>query len=163
MSLLWGGLLFWFAWILDCTDGKLARLTGKFSDFGGKFDPIIDLIRKLLALAALSWGTYREHGFLWGILTGGGVVFHYLVHILAHRIPPKVQQREIPQVPSEKRLIPRIGQVYTAYDEQFFILFLGPVFAWLYGHLPAYLIWGASLIYAVNIFIIKIQLSRKKL
>lgn len=162
LSLLWGGLLFWFAWILDCTDGKLARLTGKYSEFGGKLDPVIDLVRKLLALTALTWGVFREFGLTWGFVTLGGIAFHYLVHLLGHYIPPKVNQQVIPQVPAEKRLIRRVGQYYTAYDEQFFILFIGPVFAWAYGHLPVIMLWGASIIYAINMLVIKIQLLRKR-
>jgi len=160
LSLLWGALLFWFAWILDCTDGKLARLTGKFSEFGGKLDPIIDLVRKLVALGALSWGVYRQFGLTWGMTAAAGVVFHYGVHIIAHRIPPRVRQAEIPQAPLEKRIIRRIGQFYTAYDEQFFILFAGPALAWLVPRLHIYVLWAASLLYAVNILAIKIRLIR---
>jgi len=161
LSLLWGALLFWFAWILDCTDGKLARLTGKFSEFGGKLDPFIDLVRKLIAMGALSWGAYREFGLVWGLATAGGVLFHYVIHIIAHRIPPKIHQREIPRVPPEQRIIRRVGQYYTAYDEQFLILFLGPALAWLSPHLPTCVLWGASLLYAINIAVIKIQLARR--
>lgn len=161
LSLIWGALLFWFAWILDCTDGKLARLTGKFSPLGRRLDPIIDFFRKFVAMAALIWGAYRAFGLTWGALTGGGVVFHYGIHLIAHRIPPKVTQGGIPQVPPEKRVIRRIGHLYTAYDEQFFILFLGPALAWLTPHLPTYVIWGASLLYAITILIIKIQMKQR--
>jgi hypothetical protein len=110
---------------------------------------------------ALAWGTYREFGLVWGVATGAGVVFHYGIHVIGHRIPPKISQSEIPQVPPEKRIIRRVGQLYTAYDEQFFILFLGPAFAWLWPHLPTCVLWVASLLYAVNILVIKIQLSKK--
>jgi len=161
LSLIWGALLFWFAWILDCTDGKLARLTGKFSPLGRRLDPIIDFLRKLIAMVVLVWGAYRAFGLTWGALTGGGLVFHYGIHLIAHRIPPKVTQGGIPQVPPEKRLIRRVGQLYTAYDEQFFILFLGPALAWLTPHLPTYVIWGASLLYAITILIIKIQMKQR--
>jgi phosphatidylglycerophosphate synthase len=161
LSLVWGALLFQLSWILDCTDGKLARLTGKFSPLGRRLDPTIDFFRKLVAMAALVWGAYRAFGFTWGALTGGGAVFHYGIHLIAHRIPPKVTQGGIPQVPPEKRVIRRVGQLYTAYDEQFFILFLGPALAWLTPHLPTYVIWGASLLYAITILIIKIQMKQR--
>jgi len=161
LSLLWGALLFWFAWILDCTDGKLAKMTGKQTEFGTKLDPKIDFVRKLLALAALTWGIYRQFGIIWLFVTLGGVMFHYGIHLIAHRIPPKVTQGGIPQVPPEKRVIRRVGQLYTAYDEQFFILFLGPALAWLTPHLPTCVIWGASLLYAITILIIKIQMKQR--
>jgi phosphatidylglycerophosphate synthase len=136
-------------------------MTNKQTELGRKLDPIIDLVRKLLTLVALAWGAYREFGLVWGIATGAGVVFHYGVHVVGHRIPPKVKQQEIPQIPTQKRIIRRVGQLYTAYDEQFFILFLGPAFAWLLPHLPTYVLWAASFLYAVNILIVKIQLKRK--
>jgi phosphatidylglycerophosphate synthase len=161
LSFLWGALLFHLSWILDCTDGKLAKMTGKQTEFGRKLDPIIDLLRKLFSLAALAWGTWRALGLMWGILTGAGVIFHYGVHLIAHHTPPRIRQTQIPQIPPEKRLFRRVGQLYTAYDEQFFILFLGPAFAWLAPNLPTCVLWGASFLYAINILVIKIQLTRK--
>lgn len=162
LSLLWGGLLFWLSWIFDCTDGKLARLTGKFSQFGGKLDVFIDTIRKLIAFAALTWGVFRVSGLVWGLLTAAGVVFHYGIHFIAHRTPPKVGQSKIPQVPREKRLFRRVGQYYTAFDEQFFVVFIGPALTWMVPHLATYVLWGAAILYAINIFIIKIIFLKRK-
>lgn len=161
LSLLWGALLFQLAWILDCTDGKLAKMTGKQTEFGTKLDPKVDFVRKLLTLAALTWGIYRQFGIIWLFVTLGGVMFHYGIHFVIHHTPPRIRQKEIPQAPAEGRLIRRVEQLYTAYDEQFFILFLGPALAWLTPHLPTYVIWGASLLYAITILIIKIQMKQR--
>jgi len=161
ISLLWAALLFWFSWILDCADGKLARLTGKFSKLGGKLDNITDHLRKSLALLALIWGTYRQFGLTWGIITGGGVFFHYLTNFIAHYTPPRVEQHLIPQVPVEKRIIRRVGQYYTAFDTQFLILFIGPVFLWLIPNFPTYMLFFASLLYAVVAVVVKLKRNKE--
>lgn len=162
LSLIWGALLFQFSWILDCTDGKLAKMTGKQTKLGAKLDPVIDLVRKLFALLALSWGVYRQFGTTWLLWTTGGVLFHYGIHFFAHHTPPRISQSKIPQVLPERRIIRRVGQLYTAYDEQFLILFIAPLLAWLVEHLPTYMIWGASFLYGTNALAIKIKMRRSR-
>ncbi|MBN2379003.1 CDP-alcohol phosphatidyltransferase family protein [candidate division WOR-3 bacterium] len=162
ISLIWAALLFQFSWILDCTDGKLAKLTSKQTEFGRKLDPRIDLARKLIALVALTWGVYRELGLIWCIATGAGVIFHYLNHVVGHHIPPRFGAWDIPAVPVERRFIRRVGQLYTGYDEQFLILVIGPLLAWLHPFIPISVLWGASILYLIVVIVVKTRLYKEK-
>ncbi|MFF7211516.1 CDP-alcohol phosphatidyltransferase family protein [Streptomyces sp. NPDC008238] len=53
-----GAVLYHFSFILDCMDGKLARLTGQGSEFGGWLDYIFDRIRVVCCAAALMGGQF---------------------------------------------------------------------------------------------------------
>src|SRR5437763_13060647 len=49
-----------FAIVLDMLDGRIARMTGTASDFGGEFDSLADIISFGIAPAILSfsWGLH---------------------------------------------------------------------------------------------------------
>ncbi|MFB7294214.1 CDP-alcohol phosphatidyltransferase family protein [Actinacidiphila glaucinigra] len=53
-----GAVLYHVSFILDCMDGKLARLTGKGSEFGAWLDYIFDRIRVVGCAAALMGGQF---------------------------------------------------------------------------------------------------------
>ncbi|MER7717939.1 CDP-alcohol phosphatidyltransferase family protein [Streptomyces flaveolus] len=57
-SLLIGALLYHLSFILDCIDGKLARLKGNGSVFGGWLDYVFDRIRVLFCALALMGGQF---------------------------------------------------------------------------------------------------------
>lgn len=160
LSLLFGALCFQFSWILDCTDGKLARLTKKQTEFGRKLDPLVDFVRSNLAYVALGWGIFRQFGLVWLLVSCGGLFLHYVIHLVAHHIPPIVTK--YPAAPFEKRIIHRVGFLYTAFDEQFLLLFLGPLFTWLIPHLPTYIIYIASLLYGITTLVIKIKFAKRE-
>ncbi|WP_165986439.1 CDP-alcohol phosphatidyltransferase family protein [Streptomyces sp. YIM 98790] len=66
--LLAGALLYHLSFVLDCMDGKLARLTGTGSIFGGWLDYVFDRVRVLCCAVALMGGQYQRTGdpvFLW--------------------------------------------------------------------------------------------------
>lgn len=159
LSMILGALCFQFSWILDCMDGKLARLTGKKTEFGRKLDPGVDFIRSNVAYFAIAWGIFRQSGLIWLLVTCGGLLLHYIIHFAAHHIPPIVTKYPAP--PFEKRVIRRVGFLYTAFDEQFLLLFLGPLFTWLMPHLPTYIIYVASLLYGITTLVIKIKFAKK--
>ncbi|MFH1376324.1 MAG: CDP-alcohol phosphatidyltransferase family protein [Candidatus Woesearchaeota archaeon] len=48
------GIVYWFSWVFDLVDGELARLKGKASQFGAWLDGILDRIRELIILIAIS-------------------------------------------------------------------------------------------------------------
>lgn len=69
--LLAGALLFHLSFVLDCMDGKIARLKGNGSVFGSWLDYVFDRIRVLLCGIALMGGQFAVTGnpvFLWVLL-----------------------------------------------------------------------------------------------
>ncbi|SFK35879.1 CDP-alcohol phosphatidyltransferase family protein [Streptomyces pini] len=60
--LLIGAGLYHLSFILDCMDGKLARLTGRGSEFGGWLDYVFDRVRVLICAVALMGGQYSRTG-----------------------------------------------------------------------------------------------------
>ncbi|HYN94398.1 MAG TPA: CDP-alcohol phosphatidyltransferase family protein [Pilimelia sp.] len=70
-----GALLFHLSFVVDCMDGKVARLTGSGSVFGAWLDYVFDRLRVLACAAALMGGQYERTGELTYLLVGGGVIF----------------------------------------------------------------------------------------
>ncbi len=73
--LLTGAVLFHLSFVLDCMDGKIARLKGNGSVFGSWLDYVFDRIRVLICGIALMGGQFAVTGnplFLWVLL---GIVF----------------------------------------------------------------------------------------
>ena len=66
--LILGALLYYLCFLVDCMDGKLARLTGSETLFGAWMDYVSDRFRVLVCVVALMGGQYRETGhvaFVW--------------------------------------------------------------------------------------------------
>ena len=61
-ALVVGALLFQLSFVLDCMDGKIARLKGTGSILGSWLDYIFDRIRVFVCALALFGGQYRETG-----------------------------------------------------------------------------------------------------
>jgi phosphatidylglycerophosphate synthase len=55
-----GAVVYHCSFILDCMDGKLARLTGKGSELGGWLDYMFDRIRVVICAVALMGGQYHR-------------------------------------------------------------------------------------------------------
>ncbi|MEV6492399.1 CDP-alcohol phosphatidyltransferase family protein [Actinoplanes sp. NPDC051633] len=63
-----GAVLFHLSFVVDCMDGKIARLNGTGTIFGVWFDFIFDRVRVLLCAVALTGGQYARTGeikYLW--------------------------------------------------------------------------------------------------
>ncbi len=63
-----GALVYHLSFILDCVDGKLARLTGQGSVFGAWLDFVFDRIRVMACAIALMAGQYQRTGdtaYIW--------------------------------------------------------------------------------------------------
>ncbi|MFF2407073.1 CDP-alcohol phosphatidyltransferase family protein [Streptomyces sp. NPDC058092] len=74
-SLVIGAALYHLSFILDCIDGKLARLKGNGTVFGGWLDYVFDRIRVLFCALALMGGQYlRTHNEFY-LLAALAVVF----------------------------------------------------------------------------------------
>jgi phosphatidylglycerophosphate synthase len=70
-----GALLYHVSFILDCVDGKLARLTGTGTVFGGWLDYVFDRIRVLACAVALTAGQFSATGRPVYLGLGIGIVF----------------------------------------------------------------------------------------
>ncbi|PDP85252.1 phosphatidylglycerophosphate synthase [Glycomyces fuscus] len=76
-----GALLYLLSFLMDCTDGKLARLTGSESLFGSWMDYVSDRFRVLVCVVALMGGQYvvaedaEGNGPVWFVWLALAVVF----------------------------------------------------------------------------------------
>jgi phosphatidylglycerophosphate synthase len=70
-----GALLFHLSFVIDCMDGKVARLTGTGSVFGGWLDYVFDRLRVLACAVALTGAEYAHTGRLAYLWAGGLVIF----------------------------------------------------------------------------------------
>lgn len=81
-GLVLGALLFYFAFVLDCVDGKVARLNGNGSEVGKWAEFVLDRIRFLLGAGALFYGQYQATQnlvYVWiGVLVMVLDLLHYL-------------------------------------------------------------------------------------
>ncbi|MDG4763488.1 DUF5941 domain-containing protein [Solwaraspora sp. WMMD406] len=59
-SLVFGAVLLYLGFVLDCVDGQLARYTGRFSAFGGWLDTIADRGKEYLVYAGLGIGVQQS-------------------------------------------------------------------------------------------------------
>ncbi|WP_433499079.1 CDP-alcohol phosphatidyltransferase family protein [Sphaerimonospora sp. CA-214678] len=75
MWLIAGAVLYHLSFVLDCVDGKIARLKGTGTVLGGWLDYVFDRIRVFACALALMWGQYRATGQDLYLLLGIGVVF----------------------------------------------------------------------------------------
>jgi phosphatidylglycerophosphate synthase len=73
--LLVGALLFHLSFVLDCMDGKVARLNGTGSVFGSWLDYVFDRLRVAACVVGLFGGQYRLTDNFVYIWLGGVVVF----------------------------------------------------------------------------------------
>jgi phosphatidylglycerophosphate synthase len=53
-----GAVLYHLSFVLDCMDGKIARLKGTGTVLGGWFDYVLDRVRVLTCTIALMWGQF---------------------------------------------------------------------------------------------------------
>lgn len=70
-----GAVLYHLGFVVDCMDGKIARLRGTGSIFGGWLDFVLDRVRVVLCTVALSAGQWRETGADVFLFVAIGVVF----------------------------------------------------------------------------------------
>ena len=70
-----GAVLFHLSFVIDCMDGKVARLNGTGSVFGGWLDYVFDRLRVLVCAVALMGGQYVRTGDFTYVWLGGLVIF----------------------------------------------------------------------------------------
>ncbi|MFZ3597633.1 CDP-alcohol phosphatidyltransferase family protein [Streptomyces sp. BH104] len=70
-----GAIVYHLSFVLDCMDGKVARLTGQGSVFGAWLDYIFDRVRVMACAVALMGGQFQRTGDLIYIWLAVAVVF----------------------------------------------------------------------------------------
>lgn len=70
-----GAVLFHLSFVIDCMDGKIARLNGTGSVFGAWLDYVFDRLRVLVCTIALMGGQFDKTGSLTYLWLGGAVIF----------------------------------------------------------------------------------------
>lgn len=156
-TLMLGGLTFYVSFLLDCTDGKLARLTGSTSEFGEKFDLYLDSLRKPVIFPGLLFGHFYQPFGYRGLVAGIILIFvHYAGHIFYNRLVTRnasVEKREhLPAGGYEARELSRLNRLlkshnmyctpYTKPDEQFLLFIVAPLIgAPVYGFIVAVLLF----------------------
>ncbi|SEF97920.1 Phosphatidylglycerophosphate synthase [Thermomonospora echinospora] len=95
--LLVGALLYHFSFVLDCMDGKVARLKGTGSVFGAWLDYIFDRVRVLACAIALMGGQYAATGNVAFVWTALAVVFldmlRYLDALEIYKVRSQMRSR----------------------------------------------------------------------
>lgn len=102
--LLAGAVLYYVSFLLDCIDGKIARLNGTGSIFGVWLDYIFDHIRIIACAIALFAGLYAATDRVAFLLVGAGALILQLFHY--------VNSQEIFQINGEMRA--RLADARTA-------------------------------------------------
>ncbi|MFI6476626.1 CDP-alcohol phosphatidyltransferase family protein [Nonomuraea sp. NPDC050663] len=117
-----GALLFYVSFLVDCVDGKIARLKGTGSPFGLWLDYVGDRIRVVFCAAGLAYGQYVLTGDVVYIVLGAVLavldLFRYVnapqmkrvreaVHLNSESAAPGEQVERVPS----KRLMPRVNRL----------------------------------------------------
>lgn len=84
----WGGLLFVFSALLDRADGELARLSGRMSKAGGRYDLFSDSFSNVIAFIGIGVGLRESFLGAWapwlGLLAGLAVGAIFIVVMKLH-------------------------------------------------------------------------------
>jgi len=78
-----GAFLFEISYILDCVDGRIARLKGLKSVFGAYLDQMTDVVKYFFIILSLSYGQYLLMGDVSYLLLGIFFIFLHLTLFLS--------------------------------------------------------------------------------
>ncbi|HET6478491.1 MAG TPA: CDP-alcohol phosphatidyltransferase family protein [Actinoplanes sp.] len=115
--LLLGALLFHLSFVLDCMDGKIARLNGTGSPFGSWLDYVFDRLRVAICAIGLFGGQYaatHDLSYLW---VGGIVVFldmfRYLNALQMGKVRADLNQDRVVQTDEDSEAGPVVAPTPT--------------------------------------------------
>jgi phosphatidylglycerophosphate synthase len=114
--LIYGSLVFLLKFILDGTDGKLARLTNTKSKTGEKIDYYTDIIGNI----PMYFGLWYSQFYIFNKWFFGGsfIALHYLTMAFGYIFLKKL---------SYKTIFPRVSSYYIHIDEGFLTFFIAPL------------------------------------
>lgn len=114
--LIYGAIFFLISWILDCTDGVLARITKSTSSFGYKFDNYSDRVNNF----AMFLGLWYSQFYLNDQWLLGACIFsaHYLIMLFGTLFLGDY---------SYKTIFKSLASYYHPNDEGFLTFFMLPV------------------------------------
>lgn len=75
-----GSIILYFGNVFDGIDGKLARLKNIQSEFGAKLDNHFDKVRKIAALAVLTFAHINNYKLILGL-----IILHYLLQYFPYK------------------------------------------------------------------------------
>ncbi|MDH2423869.1 CDP-alcohol phosphatidyltransferase family protein [Sphaerisporangium sp. TRM90804] len=92
-----GAALFYLSFMIDCVDGKIARLKGTGTPFGLWLDYVGDRIRVVCCAAGIAYGQYAATGEMAYVLLGAGIavldLFRYVNAPQMKRVRQTVRTR----------------------------------------------------------------------
>lgn len=123
-----GAIVFEIRFVLDCVDGKVARITGSSSRFGRVFDAFGDRVLVTANLAALGW----SHAPLTGlVLAGAYPLSHHLLEVrdatLAEAGHTKRVDRTVQRGWGAAMARRRLYPMPTSIDAEHLALFVAPL------------------------------------
>ena len=138
----WGVILFELSHLMDCLDGKVARLRGMSSDFGMKLDLLADWMRKPSAFLGIAIYFQSRGQELFVVLTAVSLVIHVAFHYIYDGLGISNYDLEFPHLTRSvlRRYVPRLLNLYNWFDEQFFEFVAFPLIAAAVG-LPGGAVW----------------------
>ena len=115
-QLILGAIFFFISYVLDCTDGALARLTNTVSKLGQRLDFYVDTVGNVFMYFGLWYSQYYLYGE-WFL--GGSIIFaHYIVMAFGYMF---VTDR------TYKTIFPSLCSYYGAADEGILTFFFTPI------------------------------------
>lgn len=130
-----GALIFEFAFLMDCLDGKVARLMGATSEFGAKLDVIADGTRKPSSFMGIAIYFYVHGDLLLLVLTAAAFGVHFGIHKLYSVYGVSEYDLEFPVFLRRvvRRFVPRLLNLYNFFDEQFIEFVVFPLIVGIIG------------------------------
>ncbi|WP_327087603.1 CDP-alcohol phosphatidyltransferase family protein [Nonomuraea sp. NBC_01738] len=107
-----GAVMFYLSFMIDCVDGKIARLKGTGTPFGLWLDYVGDRVRVVCCAAGLAFGQYALTGNVEFVVLGAAVavldLFRYVNapqmkrvrEVIREGMPPKAEIVAVPDMPA---------------------------------------------------------------
>ncbi|MHA1874270.1 MAG: CDP-alcohol phosphatidyltransferase family protein, partial [Candidatus Heimdallarchaeaceae archaeon] len=114
--LILGALLYFISFILDCSDGVVARLTNTASRYGERLDYYTDILNNVFMYFGLWYSQFYLQD-MW-FLGGAVIAFHYAVMAFGYVFLKKL---------TYKTISPRICSYYMHADEGFLTFGIAPI------------------------------------